>query len=188
MFNNGLKKEALRIHEETLNSYNKSYEEMEKSCEQLYEIRSKSVELIKLIQRVVNSIANTPKEFDTELGKIGRELSKFNETEEYAKEAYNASVKAGANIVEGAAAGLGVASMVPSALMSIATTLELRQLEQRLVLFQELLHKKLQWPGLEEHLPDLLLKKVQVWQLVRHFWLWRDLLDGELLLHRQEFP
>lgn len=122
MFNNGLKKEALRIHEETLNSYNKSYEEMEKSCEQLYEIRSKSVELIKLIQRVVNSIANTPKEFDTELGKIGRELSKFNETEEYAKEAYNASVKAGANIVEGAAAGLGVASMVPSALMSIATT------------------------------------------------------------------
>ena len=122
MFNNGLKKEALRIHEETLNSYNKSYEEMEKSCEQLYEIRSKSVELIKLIQRVVNSIANTPKEYDTELGKIGRELSKFNETEEYAKEAYNASVKAGANIVEGAAAGLGVASMVPSALMSIATT------------------------------------------------------------------
>lgn len=122
MFNNGLKKEALRIHEETLNSYNKSYEEMEKSCEQLYEIRSKSVELIKLIQRVVNSIANTPKEFDTELGKIGRELSKFNETEEYAKEAYNASVKAGANIVEGAAAGLGVASMVTSALMSIATT------------------------------------------------------------------
>ena len=122
MFNNGLKKEALRIHEETLNSYNKSYEEMEKSCEQLYEIRSKSVEFIKLIQRVVNSIANTPKEFDTELGKIGRELSKFNETEEYAKEAYNASVKAGANIVEGAAAGLGVASMVPSALMSIATT------------------------------------------------------------------
>lgn len=122
MFNNGLKKEALRIHEETLNSYNKSYEEMEKSCEQLYEIRSKSVELIKLIQRVVNSIANTPKEFDTELGKIGRELSKFNETEEYAKEAYNASVKAGANIVEGAAAGLGVASMVPSALMSIANT------------------------------------------------------------------
>ena len=121
MFNNGLKKEALRIHEETLNSYNKSYEEMEKSCEQLYEIRSKSVELIKLIQRVVNSIANTPKEFDTELGKIGRELSKFNETEEYAKEAYNASVKAGANIVEGAAAGLGVASMVPSALMSIAS-------------------------------------------------------------------
>lgn len=122
MFNSSLKKEALRIHEETLNGYNGSYEKMGKSCERLYEVRGKSVELIKLIQRVVNSIANTPKEFDTELGKIGKELSKFNETEEYAKEAYNASVKAGANIVGGAAAGFGVASMAPTALMSIATT------------------------------------------------------------------
>lgn len=122
MFNSSLKKEALRIHEETLNGYNESYEKMGKSCERLYEVRGKSVELIKLIQRVVNSIANTPKEFDTELGKIGKELSKFNETEEYAKEAYNASVKAGANIVGGTAAGFGVASMAPTALMSIATT------------------------------------------------------------------
>ena len=122
MFNNSLKKEALRIHEETLTRYNKSYEEMGKSCEQLYEIRKNSVELIQLVQRVVNSIANTPKEFDTELGKIGKELSKFSETEEYAKEAYNASLKAGVNIVGGAAAGLGVASMAPTALMSIATT------------------------------------------------------------------
>lgn len=122
MFNSSLKKEALRIHEKILNEYNKSYETMGKSCGRLYEVRSKSIELIKLIQRVINSIANTPKEFDTELGKIGKELSKFNETEEYAKEAYNASVKAGANIVGGAAAGLGVASMAPTALMSIATT------------------------------------------------------------------
>lgn len=122
MFNSSLKKEALRIHEKILNEYNKSYETMGKSCGRLYEVRGKSIELIKLIQRVINSIANTPKEFDTELGKIGKELSKFNETEEYAKEAYNASVKAGANIVGGAAAGLGVASMAPTALMSIATT------------------------------------------------------------------
>ena len=122
MFNNRLKKEALRIHEETLNEYNMSYEEMGKSCEQLYKTRKESVELIQLVQRVVNSIANTPKEFDTELGKIGKELLKFNDTEEYAKEAYNASLKAGVNIVGGAVTGLGVASMVPTALMSIATT------------------------------------------------------------------
>lgn len=30
--------------------------------------------IIKLIQNVINSIANTPKEFDTTLGKIGKEL------------------------------------------------------------------------------------------------------------------
>lgn len=122
MFNNNLKKEALRIHEETLTRYKKSYEEMGKSCEQLYEIRKESVELIQLVQRVVNSIANTPKKFDTEFGNIGKELSKFNETEEYAKEAYAASVKAGVNIVGGVTAGLGVASIAPTALTSIATT------------------------------------------------------------------
>lgn len=122
MFNNGLKNEALRIHEETLKRYNNSNELMGNSCEELYRVRTKSVDLIKIIQNVINSIANTPKEFDTNLGKIGRELIKFNETEEYAKKAYDASVKAGVNIAGGAAAGIGVASMAPTALMSIATT------------------------------------------------------------------
>lgn len=122
MFNNNLKKEALKIHERTLAEYNASYGIMGKSCELLYEIRGKSVELIKLVQEVVNSIANTPKQFDTELGKIGKELTKFKETEQYAKEAYDASLKAGVNIVGGTTAGIGIASMAPTALMSIATT------------------------------------------------------------------
>lgn len=122
MFNNNLKKEALKIHEKTLAEYNASYGIMGKSCELLYEIRGKSVELIKLVQEVVNSIANTPKQFDTELGKIGKELTKFKETEQYAKEAYDASLKAGVNIVGGTTAGIGIASMAPAALMSIATT------------------------------------------------------------------
>ena len=122
MFNSSLKKEALKIHEETLQRYNNSYEAMGKSCEKLYSLRTTSIELINRIQCVVNSIANTPKEFDTELGKIGKELTKFTETEKYAEEAYEASIKAGANIISGATAGLGVASMAPTAMMSIATT------------------------------------------------------------------
>lgn len=122
MFNSNLKKEALRIHKETLQRYNSSYEAMGKSCEQLYDLRGKSVDLIKLVQVVVNSIANTPKEFETQLGKIGEELTKFSETEEYARKAYDASIKAGVNIAGGAAAGFGVASMAPTVMMSIATT------------------------------------------------------------------
>lgn len=122
MFYNTLKKEALRIHESTLNRYNASYEKMKTACEKLYTIRVESVELIQLIERVINSIANTPKEFDTQLGKIGKELIKFRETEEYTREAYNASIKAGVNIFGGAAAGMGVAAMAPTALMGIATT------------------------------------------------------------------
>lgn len=122
MFNVELKKEALRIHEETLVRYNNSYEKMKNECENLYNVRGQAIKVIKRNQNVINSIANTPKEFDTTLGKIGKELTKFNDTEEYAKKAYNASVQAGINIAGGAAAGLGVASMAPTALMSIATT------------------------------------------------------------------
>lgn len=122
MFNSSLKKEAIRIHDEALERYNKAYERMSTSCEGLYEVRVATVDTIKLVEQVINSIANTPKEFDTKLGEIGKELTKFKETEEYAKDAYDASVKAGVNIAAGAAAGLGIASMAPTALMSIATT------------------------------------------------------------------
>ncbi len=122
MFNVELKKETLRIHEETLARYNNSYEKMKNECENLYNVRGQAIKVIKMNQNVINSIANTPKEFDTTLGKIGKELTKFNDSEEYAKKAYNASVQAGINIAGGAAAGLGVASMAPTALMSIATT------------------------------------------------------------------
>ena len=122
MFNVELKKEALRIYEETLARYNNSYEKMKNECENLYNVRGQAIKVIKMNQNVINSIANTPKEFDTTLGKIGKELTKFNDSEEYAKKAYNASVQAGINIAGGAAAGLGVASMAPTALMSIATT------------------------------------------------------------------
>lgn len=122
MFNSTLKKEALRIHDETLKRYNASYEKMGSACEKLYEVRGDSVDLIKMVERVINSIANTPKEFDTQMGKIGKELTKFRETEEYAKEAYNDSIKAGVNIAGGVVAGVGVAAMAPTALMSIATT------------------------------------------------------------------
>lgn len=122
MFNNSLKKEAFRIHEETLKRYNASYDLMSKMCEQLYEERIKSVEVIKKVEKVINSIANTPKEFDTKFGEINQALKKFMETEKYAKEAYEASVKAGVNIFSGAATGMGIATMAPTAMMSIATT------------------------------------------------------------------
>lgn len=122
MFNSSLKKKALQIHENTSEKYNASYKKMEAACGNLYKIRSESVDLIKIIERVINSIANSPKEFDTKLGKIGKELVKFRETEEYAKESYDASLKAGANIVGGTAAGIGVATATPTALMGIATT------------------------------------------------------------------
>jgi len=122
MFNSSLKKEALKIHEEEHDRYNESYTNMEKACGRLYEQRSASVKLVRIVEQVVNSIANTPKEFATKLGEINAHLNSFRETEEYAQEAYQASVKAGVSVAGSAAVGLGVATMVPTAMMGIATT------------------------------------------------------------------
>ena len=122
MFNISLKTEALKIHQRTKERYNVSYNKMEAICRALYTSRKESVEIIKLVEKAVNSIANTPKDFTLKMGKVGQELIKFRETEEYAKEAYDSSIKAGVNIVGGAATGISVATMAPTALMSIATT------------------------------------------------------------------
>lgn len=122
MFNSSLKKEALMIHNDILEKYNESQKMVNNLCEQLYSIREESVALIKFVQSVINSIANKPKNFSTELGKIGLELAQFHVTEEYGKDAYEETLKAARNVAEGAAAGLGIASMTPTVLMSIATT------------------------------------------------------------------
>lgn len=122
MFNASLKKQALKIHEDMVNSYNESYKAMSHVCERLYETRTDSVKTIQVIQTVINSIANTPKEFTTTFGQVEKELANFKETERYAQEAYDVSVKAGVNIAGGMAAGIGIASMAPTAMMSIATT------------------------------------------------------------------
>ena len=122
MFNSSLKKEALKIHEEVYDRYNKSYKNMEMACVKLYEQRVAAVEIVRMVEQVINSIANTPKEFGTKMGEVNQQLNTFKETEVYAQEAYQASVKAGANIAGSAAAGLGIATMVPSAMMGIAST------------------------------------------------------------------
>ena len=122
MFNSSLKKEALKIHEEVYDRYNKSYKNMETACVKLYEQRVAAVEIVRMVEQVINSIANTPKEFGTKMGEVNQQLNTFKETEVYAQEAYQASVKAGANIAGSAAAGLGIATMVPSAMMGIAST------------------------------------------------------------------
>ncbi len=122
MFNYSLKNEALKIHKNALEIYNASNEKMNNTCEKLYSKRKKSVEVIKMVENVINSVANTPKDYNTKMGKVHKELNLFKETIEYANKAYDDAVKAGVNIVGGVATGVGVAAFAPTALMSLATT------------------------------------------------------------------
>ena len=116
------KKEALAIHERAVNKYNTFYVDFQRECERLYVLRQASIAKIKDIEALINSIANTPKEFETEISAMKAERAKFRHTEEYAAEAYRTALKTGAGVAAGVSAGAAVASMAPTAAMWVATT------------------------------------------------------------------
>lgn len=116
------KKRALEIHQRAVDKYNSTYEKLQSSGNRLYMKRKNVVPLIEDIEKLINSIANTPKEFETTLGKIRMERDQFLATDAYAEEAYKSTLKTGAGMVAGVAGGAAVAGMAPNAMMWIATT------------------------------------------------------------------
>lgn len=122
MFFSKAKKEALKIHERAVEKYNETYVKMQTEGENLYRIRQKSLELIEEIESLINSIANSPKDFEAKLENMREERMKFRKTEEYARQAYDDAVKSGVSMAAGIAGGAAVASMAPSVAMWVATT------------------------------------------------------------------
>ena len=122
MFNNSLKKEAMVFYEDAKEKYNSSYEKMMDECKLLYESRKQSIVLIEEIEKFINTIANTPKEFDKKLGKINEELLQFKETEEFAKRSFEDAVYSGIEMGASVAAGMAFAGIAPTIAMQVATT------------------------------------------------------------------
>lgn len=116
------KDEALRIHERARNKYNATIEKLGTSCGDLYQSRVDSQLCISKVQDLVNSIANTPKDFSVVLSKIETAVKQFKETEKYAQESLKTAQKAGVNVAAGIAAGTAVVGLAPSAMMWVATT------------------------------------------------------------------
>lgn len=122
MLFSGAKKEALAIHERAVSKYNVTITGVQKKCEELYITRQQSVIKIEEIESLINSIANTPKEFERSLLRIKTERMKFRETENYAAEAYQNAIRSGVGVAAGVGAGAAVASLAPTAAMWVATT------------------------------------------------------------------
>ena len=122
MFNTHLKKEAILLREKEIEQYNYLYTEFLNRCGGLYEIRCKGVDVVTKIQNLINSIAKTPKDFETTLERVQKEKLEFKQTEQYAEENKQNMAKAGAGIVAGVGIGTTVATMAPTAAMGIATT------------------------------------------------------------------
>lgn len=102
--------------------YNAAYTDMSDGGLHLYRVRERSVDLIQLIEHLVNSIANTPKEFQTNFEEIETERIAFADAEQFAKEKLDAARMTAAGGGAGVATGVAVASMAPTAAMWVATT------------------------------------------------------------------
>lgn len=122
MFNHSLKKESLEIHKNSVEKYNTAYDTMRNSCDSLYRVRESVLGKIVAVEILINTIANSPKEFDKQLGEIKQHVLKFYQTKDYAEKAYKEAAKSGISILSGVAAGGAIAAAAPSVAMSIATT------------------------------------------------------------------
>lgn len=121
MFNHMLKKEATKIRENSIARYDVSYRAMEENCIDLYEIRKMAVSVIADVTRLINTISHKPQSFDSDFGEVGKEVDAFTSLEVYAKQEFEAAVKAGVGAATCSAAGASIASLGPNTLMGIAT-------------------------------------------------------------------
>ena len=102
--------------------YDAVYQAVNSSGEELLARRLESAQIIEQSTELVNSIARSPHEFDSDIKEIKIEKDKFREALDFGEEQQtalrNSSIGAGASV----AAGAAVASVAPAAAMWVATT------------------------------------------------------------------
>lgn len=114
--------EKLDEYEVAIVEYNQAYTDMSDNGVRLHQERERSVDLLSLVEVLINSVANSPKEFGTTFEEIRAEKTVFTQAEQYAKDELDAARQSAMSASGGIAAGAAVASMAPSAAMWIATT------------------------------------------------------------------
>ena len=111
--------DALR---QAVTEYNDAYTTMNDNGNALCVLRTRAVDLIENIEVLINSIANRPKSFDTDIAVIQMDKKEFTDACEFAKAELEAAKKSALGAGAGAAAGAAIVSVAPAAAMWIATT------------------------------------------------------------------
>lgn len=124
MFNQDVKKQAIKDLERANNQYNSSVEFVQKKSVELFDLRQYcSTDLIVECEKFINALANSPKEFEKSFSDYKAQVKEFkNVLEQIEQEVMDANIKAGGTAGAGIAAGAGVAAFAPTAAMAIATT------------------------------------------------------------------
>ena len=124
MLNGDLKERALSELKAANQEYQEVAAQVTKQAGELYELRKfTSKHAIAACEVYINTLANSPKEFDKAVAEFKLEYAKFTELihDIESKAAQNTTVS-GSVTGAGVAAGVGVAAFGPTAAMAIATT------------------------------------------------------------------
>lgn len=122
MFNVDVKNDALKRLENVEKKYNEILEETNNSVIKLFETREYTAKMIGNFERFINTIANSPKEFDKDVKLINLNTEKFNKVFQLKYEGQSVERVSGGIAGAGVLAGVGVASFGPTAAMAVATT------------------------------------------------------------------
>lgn len=122
MLNGSLKKEAVEKLKKEVSNYEKAQKNVQKAALNLHNSRTSALEVIHNVERYINSIANTPKEFDKEFDAIRINTASFKALSEITYDEKLMIKIAGGGSAAGVAAGVATAAFAPTAAMAIATT------------------------------------------------------------------
>lgn len=109
-------------YDEAIADYNAVFTAMSDKGMSLLLQRQRSTDLIDLVEMLVNSIANTPKSYETDFEEIEVHKKEFLESEDFAQKDLEAARKSATGVGMGFTAGATVASIAPTAAMWVATT------------------------------------------------------------------
>ena len=123
MFNSGLRKEAQRDLEVAVENYEKKVETRQKKLEELYNSRTQLKTQLQYAIEYIDGLANKPVEINADMKEVKIQYTRFENLLIAARKQYDEDLKAaGGTVAGGVAAGVGVAALVPTAAMAIATT------------------------------------------------------------------
>ena len=124
MLNSAMRREAIEALKKTVAQHEVVREQTTHASERLFEQRRRAAhEVIERVETYVNSLANSPKEFDKTVADYRIAADHFDHhVERLEIEAAQTTKVGSATGTAGAVAGIGVAALGPSAAMAVATT------------------------------------------------------------------
>ena len=124
MLNSSIRREAIEALKKTLARHDTVRKKTTKASEQLFEQRHRAArEVIEQVETYVNSLANSPKQFDKTVADYRIAADRFDHhLERLEIDAAQTARIGSATGTAGAVAGVGVAALGPTAAMAVATT------------------------------------------------------------------